>query len=134
MYEKRQSYFLIIPYLYHKFCSNFGIGDVVAGTTLVFNSARTDFIRYIGTSNGGRISSNLHHSTEELTLHQFGAIYGERQQDPTKWLLTNLYGVQPRHCSLSTTNSGTDGHRRRTNQAKSRYETTAIVREEPIQG
>ena len=77
MYEKRQSYFLIIPYLSHKFCSDFGIGGVVAGTTPVFNSARRDFIRYIGTSNGGWISPNLHHSTDVLTLHQFGAVCGD---------------------------------------------------------
>ena len=71
-YKKRQSYFLIIPYLSHKFCSDFGIRGVVAGTTPVFNSVRRDFIGYIGTSNGGRIPSSLHHSTDELTLHQFG--------------------------------------------------------------
>ena len=75
-YEKRQSYFLIIPYLSHKFCSDFGIRGVVAGTTPVFNSVRRDFIGYIGTSNECRISPNLHHLTNELTLHQFGAICG----------------------------------------------------------
>ena len=126
--------FLIIPYLSHKFCYDFGIGGVVAGTTPVFNSARRDFIGYIGTSNGGRIPPSLHHSTNELTLHQFGVVCGKRQQDSTKWLLTNLYGVQLRFCSLGATNSGTGGHRRRTNQEKSRNETTAIAGGEPIQG
>ena len=76
-YEKRQSYFLIILYLSHKFCSDFGIGGVVAGTTPVFNSDQRDFIGYIGTSNGGRLFPNLHHSTDELTLHQFGAVCGD---------------------------------------------------------
>ena len=49
----------------------------MAGTTPVFNSFRRDFIEYIGTSNGGRIPPSLHHSTDELTLHQFGAICGD---------------------------------------------------------
>ena len=62
--------FLIIPYLSHKFCSDFGIGGDVVGTTPVFNSFRRDFIEYIGTSNEGRIPPSLHHSTDELTLHQ----------------------------------------------------------------
>ena len=126
--------FLMIPYLSHKFCSEFGIGGAMAGTTPVFNSARRDFIGYIGTSNGGRIPSSLHHSTDELTLHQFGAVCGERQRDSSKWLLTNLYGVQSRFCSLGTTNSGAGGHRRRTNQVKSRNETTATAGGKPTQG
>ena len=62
--------FLIIPYLSHKFCSDFGIGGIVAGTTSVFNSVRRDFIEYIGTSNEGWIPPSLHHSIDELTLHQ----------------------------------------------------------------
>ena len=66
--------FLIIPYLSHKFCSDLGIGGVVASTIPVFNSARRDFIEYTSTRNGGRISLSLHHSTDELTLHRKGVI------------------------------------------------------------
>ena len=62
--------FLIILYLPHKFCSNFGIGGVVAGTTPVIISTWRGFIEHTGTRIGGRIPLSLHHSTDELTLHQ----------------------------------------------------------------
>ena len=69
---------MIILYLPHKFYSDFGIGGVVAGTTLVIVNTRRGFLDHTGIRAGGRIPLSLYHSTDELTLHQLGAVCRDR--------------------------------------------------------
>ena len=107
----------------------------MASTTLVIVNTRRGFLDHTGIRVGGRIPLSLHHSTDEVTLHQFGAICEDRFVVRFDQVVANsLYGVQSRFCSPGTTNSSASGHRGRTNQTKPRNEATATAEREPIQG
>ena len=62
--------------------SNFGIGDVVAGTTpmTIFEDTFTQTRGWI----------HLPISTDELTLHQFGAVFGD---DIFRFIFENVVSI-----------------------------------------
>ena len=60
----------------------------MAVTTPVIVNTRRSFLDHTGIRAGGWIPLSPHHSTDEVMLHQFGAVYGEvLYRDSTKQLL-----------------------------------------------
>ena len=75
-------YSILIPQIY----SDFGIGGVVAGTTPMIVNIKSNPLEHTGIRTGGWTPLGPHHMTDEVTLHQFGAVCGERflYRDSTK--------------------------------------------------